>query len=101
MKENFRETLKTILTEMCQRVGADYATIDFQDEKWYHRYEWTQDEDIDFQKWLVDYLYNNTKARNEVMSVPIKRKSHLKKFANWFTFMYGWKYKKIENIDIK
>lgn len=86
------ESLQFILKEMCNRVGADFKSIDFQDGKWYLSYEWTEEESKQFEKWLSDYLYNNTKARKEIMTITVKRRRYTNEAAQWFTFMYGWKF---------
>lgn len=84
-----------ILKEMCARVGADFDSINFQEESdWYNKYEWTIQECKQFEKWLSDYLYTNTKARNEVMAFPMKRRKSTDRLANEFVFMYGWRYHK-------
>lgn len=76
---------------MCRRVGTTYDEIDFDANYWYVSCEWTEQEEIMFKKWLSDYIYNNTEARNELMDHPIKRKKYTDSFATWFVFQYGWK----------
>ena len=95
-KSKFSESLKFVLEEMCKRVGADFNAIDFSEERWYIKYEWTTQECKQFREWLVDYLYNNAKARRELMQYPTKRKKALNDVAVWFTFQYGWSYCKEE-----
>ena len=88
------EHIDIVLTEMCRRVGATLDDISDRhevDSKWFMRYSWSQEENADFQRWLVDYLYNNSPARRDLMNLPTKNKTHLNKFAKFFTFMYGWK----------
>jgi len=85
------ESLQFVLKEMCNRVGANYNSIDFSDQTWYNKYEWTIQEEKQFEKWMVDYLYKDAKARKEITNHSIKRKSYLEKVAKEFTFMYGWK----------
>ena len=86
--------LEIILKEMCKRVGANYNDIDFKDKEWYTRHEWLEEEQEDFHKWLVDYLYNNTEARKEILRYPRKNKKLINKAVTWFLFDYGWKLKK-------
>ena len=93
MKETFSESLKTILSKMCEMVGTNYDKINFDKNGWYREFEWTEEDEDVFKKWLIDYLYTNTKARNEIMAFPNKTKRYAKKVANEFCFMYGWKYK--------
>ena len=90
IKEHFSESLQEVLKEMCRVVGADYDSIDFSDERWYNKYEWTLQEEKQFENWMVEYLYKNAKARREMMNHSIKRKSYLEKVAREFTFQFGW-----------
>jgi len=89
-KEQFSESLQEVLKEMCNRVGADYDSIDFSNGTWYNSYEWTLQEEKQFEKWLANYLYKSAKARKEIMNHSIKKKSYLEKAAREFTFQYGW-----------
>ena len=93
-KEQFSESLQAVLREMCTRVGADYDSTDFSNPEWYTKYEWTEQEENQFEDWIVNYLYKNTKARREIMNSQIKKKSYLKKVAREFTFQYGWSFVK-------
>jgi len=88
------DSLREVITEMCRRVGADPTSFDFKNNSWYMQYNWTEQECEQFRKWLSDYLYNNAKARRELMNWPIKRRKETDRLANEFVFMYGWKYYK-------
>jgi len=83
--------LDKILKEMCKRVGANFKEIDFKGPDWYTQYSWTEEEQEDFQNWMIDYLYNNVKARNEIMEHPVKNKQIITKLVGWFTLDFGWK----------
>jgi hypothetical protein len=89
------EHTQIVLREMCKRVGADYEKIDFKDEinPYYFKHDWTDDDQSDFAKWMTQYLYNNEKARQEIMAVPRKTKKYCKNVANHFVFNHGWKIK--------
>ena len=82
-----------VLKEMCNRVNADYDSIDFKAERWSMEYSWTEKEQDEFKDWLADYLYNNTKARREITGYNIKNKKSCNTTAMWFAFNFGWKYK--------
>jgi hypothetical protein len=84
--------LKTILDEMCSRVGA--KDINFEESEWYLKHTWTKEEQEDFRNWLSDFLYNNSKAR-KVFSIP-KSKKYCNKASGMFILSYGWRTK--ENI---
>lgn len=83
--------LKTILQEICQRVGADYKSMNFKKRNWFHDYSWSEKQEEDFKNWLIDYLKNNKEARSELMSIPSSNKQILTRFASEFLFNYGWK----------
>ena len=91
--ENFGKYLKIILNEMCKRVNVNYEDINFKKHDWYLEYSWNKEEEKSFENWLDDYLYDNTKARREILSANIKRRKYTKKAASEFVWMYGWKTK--------
>ena len=94
------ETLRTVLKEMFKRVGLKNKDFDkafktgaFKKDNWYMIHEWTIAEQKKFEKWLVDYLYNSKKAREQLCELPWKNRRHLKRVAQMFVFQYGWKLK--------
>lgn len=95
--KQFDKYFTIILREMFSRVGAEYDGFDFDRETWFSDYEWSEEEAAQFIDWLANYLYNNTKARREIMFFSYRNKRRCKKFASMFNFMWGWKYKKEES----
>lgn len=95
-KDNkFGPHLSIVLQKMCEYVGADYNKIDFSKENWYSEYSWSEKKQDEFINWMVDYLYNNNKARKEILAFShIKKKSKIRESVNWFVFNYGWAYEK-------
>lgn len=89
---DFGKHLKIIIDEMCRRVGTKTEDVDFSDNEWYTRHEWTKKEQDDFLDWLTEYLWDNAEARKELMTVPMRRKPHLRKASREFGFMWGWKF---------
>jgi hypothetical protein len=75
-------------------VGADFSKMDFKKQNWFHEFEWTEDSENDFKKWLISYLLENKEALAELMQWPRKDKKTLARVADEFVFQYGWKYKK-------
>jgi hypothetical protein len=72
-----------IATELCRRVGVGYPPpnkINPQD------YEWTQEEEDDFRKWLTKYLKSRTMFKE-------MGNKYIEKEVEWFIFQYGWKTK--------
>jgi len=81
-----------ILKKMCDVVDAPISVVNSSDD-WYNKYTWTKIQQDDFRDYLTQYLYDNSKARSEIMSYPRKNKKNCKEVADWFVFGYGWKLK--------
>jgi hypothetical protein len=92
----FGKHLEIVLKEMCSRVGANYDYIDFKKEQWFWDYEWTQEQETNFKRWLTDYLCNNKEARKELVLLS-SNKDNILKAATFFVMNYGWKLKREEN----
>jgi hypothetical protein len=86
----FSTHIHNILYEMCQRVGADYDTIDFQEAGWYTKYTWSVDEENSYKAWLFEYLRNNKDARREIMRFPSTKQKNIERCVNSFIFNYGF-----------
>ena len=85
--------LRIILKEMCKRVGADFNKINFNKHEWFMKHTWTEKELMNFKEWFINYLYENTEARKEIMMFPLKNKMRIRRTASWFILDYGWKTK--------
>ena len=83
-----------ILKEMCRMVGTEFWLLDLKDPFILQKHKWTREEELSFQSWLTDYLFNNTEARCEMMTTTRKNKKFCREASKWFTFAYGWSYKK-------
>ena len=92
LREKFSNHLVIILKEMCKRVGVDYDKVYFYKDGWYSEHTWTEEEYDDFRKWLLDYLYNSTEARKQIMTFPYTTKKQIKKAVDMFGLQYGWKF---------
>jgi hypothetical protein len=86
--------LKEILIEMFRRVGAeDEFTEEYVKEKnWFYRHEWTEEEQDDYKKWLINYLFKNKVACKNICGTTTS-KLMLKRGANMHMLNYGWKFK--------
>lgn len=87
------ESTEEILQEMCKRVGADYDSMNFEDPKWFQKYEWTKEEEESFRLWLADYLLKNKYVRPGIY----RGQKNPYYQAGKLVFTYGWKYKKEES----
>lgn len=90
-KNGFSTHLVVVLKEMCRRVKAKYADIDFKANEWYRKHRWSRDEEHAFEEWLANYLYTTAEARRELLEFSsYSNKKRCLKAAQEFTFMYGW-----------
>jgi len=94
MKKNFGPELKIILTKMCNMVNADYDKINFSEENWFYKYEWSDYDENKFKKWLIEYLEKNIEARKEILGYGLRlNNKKLESSASMFILNYGWKIK--------
>lgn len=89
VEETFSPELEFVLKEMCSRVNADYNTINFKEDQWYWKYEWTIEEENDFKDWLTNLLKKDKKVRKVIMAFPSLK--DYKGTANMFVMNYGWR----------
>jgi hypothetical protein len=81
--------LEMILKEMCQRVGAKYAEIDFKSNHWYLKYNWTSKQQNDFGIWLLGALIKD-KAMQKALYGYSAGKDINRKRVDMFLFLCGW-----------
>jgi len=86
-KENYGPGLVKVLKEMCSRVGADYDSIDFKEEKWFYKHTWTRDKEKSFEDWLMT---NKDPEINKDLGLS-KAKYMRERQVLMFTRNYGWK----------
>lgn len=85
----FSKELKEILTKMCSYVEIEYPGDEFFTKpEWYLKYEWTEEQVLDFKKWLEEFISKNKRY------FGITNKKQTKRYVENFVFMYGWKLKK-------
>lgn len=85
--------LEKILKKMCSYVGVDFKSIDFHDNKWYLKHEWTQEQEEDFKDWLYHFLKKNKKAQRELYGSVVLQDKNLKVRVEMFNLSFGWKTK--------
>jgi len=90
MTTKLNKHIQIILKEMCKRVKAPYSKIDFKKDDWFMDYKWTEKQENDFAKWLMEYMKTNPEARRQLMRID--HKDWAGKFANDFIGNYGWSY---------
>tara|TARA_R100000008_G_C3515687_1_gene131198 strand:+ start:398 stop:760 length:363 start_codon:yes stop_codon:yes gene_type:complete len=82
--------LNVILANMCRYVEVNYWDIDFNKNNWFQEYEWNQETENNFTKWLSEYLYGVKGAQKELCARTSMRKKECEDAAQDFVFQYGW-----------
>ena len=92
-KIKFEELLKIIMTEMCNRVNADYNTLDFKDNDnpYFMKYSWTEKEQDNFKDWMIKLFKENKNYYKLFVAFP--RITKIEKAVNFFVDNHGWKTK--------
>ena len=87
-----------IFDKMAQMVGLeDIDEVNLDEVGWYNNYQWTEETEEEFGKWMENYLKQNKEARRELMAFPRKSKKAIHNVANEFILRWGWKYKEKED----
>lgn len=77
--------INIIFKEMCNTVGADFNTFDFDNSMWDQGYFWTIEEQDKFNDWLARFLidehYTSEEKANEL--------------ASSLMYRFGWKVKPV------
>lgn len=81
-----------IMEKMCSYVDVKWKDINPKKEKWYMEYSWTAEQLNDFENWFIDYLYNNSEARKEILTSGKRKitKKQITKAVDEFLLNYGW-----------
>jgi len=83
--------LKIVLQKMCDIVGADFDSLDFQNDAWYYKHSWTVEQEKEFEQWLYNYLWKSKQARKTILAYPYQDKHKIKEAVYQFTLYYGWR----------
>lgn len=85
LKELFdnNPTLKRLFEELMNRASFELDSFDFQREKWYEDYCWTEEESDDYKEWAIEYLKNKEGWSSKLAEKEI----------SYFLLNYGWKLK--------
>ena len=82
--------LNVILANMCRYVEVNYWDIDFNKNNWFQEYEWSQETEDNFTKWLSEYLYGVKGAQKELCARTSMRKKECEDADQDFVYQYGW-----------
>ena len=83
--------------DIVMRKLFSYATqlqnVNTDDAGWWNLHEWSEAEQAEFSEWLHEYLKLNRDARKELMIVPVKADSVIRRAVTAFISRYGWRVK--------
>ena len=88
------ESMIYVLEKMCSYVNVKYEDINFNEDYWYVKYQWTKEQELDFIKWLANEVRTNNEVRKGITRLPYRpSKVRCNEFSNHFNLMFGWKTK--------
>jgi len=90
MKKQYQKHTNIVLNTMFLWVGANYSDIDTQEDNWFFKHTWTEEEEKDFKKWLSSYLYGMKEAQRELCDMNYMKKGDCNRAADMFVLNYGW-----------
>jgi hypothetical protein len=88
-----KKHLEKILQQMCKYVNVDRELIDTKQEDWFLQHSWTEKQQNNFKRWLINYLKTHKDAREVIMKFPSSKIADIKAVAVMFIFEFGWKLK--------
>ena len=91
MAEKFNKYMEKILRKMCELANVKFKEIDFKKDGWFSEHTITKEQEKEFKKWFIDYLYNNSKVQKDLYGYYRKIKKLQEKRFLWFNLNYGWR----------
>lgn len=90
LKDEIPEYIE-MFRELASRIGKSLDEIVVCDNQWpYSEYEWTEEEEESYEKWLLDYAYKN----RQKFDMGYATKRVIKDWVvPYFLLAYSWKYK--------
>jgi len=94
LSAGFNSILAGALIKLCESVGADFTTTDFNSHGWFMVYTWNKEQEEIYTEWLANRIYKDKKQFKYFANRTLKHtKSNCKEVAEEFVFNYGWKIK--------
>ena len=99
LQDKVSKGLERILRKMCEIVNCDYENFNFDNPQWFLEYEWTEEQEEEFKKWMTNAIMNDKEIRRDLLEFSFGKptKKFAERVANNFIFNYGWKLKKEVN----
>ncbi len=89
--------MRDIFTKMFAIIGKqqELENFNFAEPNWYHKHEWTEEQENEFTDWLAKYFKLNHKKPEfkEAFSDDLRFGSNSTKMAQRFIMDFGWKTK--------
>lgn len=82
--------LVRLIRRMCEVINVDYDSIDFQEDGWYEKHTWTDEQENEYILWVAQELYNNADMREELLEDPSQDIANCFEAAVHFVANFGW-----------
>jgi|694.fasta_scaffold00447_19 hypothetical protein len=90
IEEEKNPYLVQLIRKMCEVINVDYNTIDFQEDEWYDKHTWTEEQENEYIVWMSEELFNNEAMREELLENPEKSIMNCFHAAVHFVANFGW-----------
>lgn len=81
--------LEEILKRLCDAIEVDYEQIDFSERDWNKEFCWNYEQQVRFENWMREYVYENDKVRKTLTRCR-KNREDVNKAVNVFVALWGW-----------
>jgi hypothetical protein len=98
--EQIKKQYTKVLIKMCKMAGLEFDSVDFKEDKWYTKHEWTQEQQNKFMDWLYDRLMKDRPMRKGLMAYPVANKHSCLMAAQSFISNFGWKVSDPQGFDL-
>lgn len=92
------ENTAKIFKKLAECVGIE--EIDFADQKWFERQQWTLIEEHEFKEWLITHITEHPEVIPELWEQGLKPNQNIHDLAVEFTISFGWDIKPTNKKNI-
>lgn len=82
--------LVRLIKKMCEIVNVDYDSIDFQEDAWYEKHTWTEEQENEYILWVAEELFKSAEMREELLEDPSQDIVNCFQAAVHFVANFGW-----------
>lgn len=92
------ENTVKIFKKLAECVGI--SDIDFNDQKWFEKHQWSHEEEHDFTLWLIEYLNEHPEVIPDLGEQGLIITQGNNVLATDFAISFGWDYKPKNKLSI-